>query len=345
MAAQAHDPKPAQQFQPSPLQFFQTTNAHQRTEAIKAAVELDLFTAIAEGNTTAAALAKRCQASERGIRILCDFLTVDGFLIKAGGSYALTPDTAFFLDRRQKTYIGAATTFLLNPDMREAFSRLTDAVRKGGKAADVDPLEPENPVWVNFARAMMGIQFLPAELLANAVARTGPATKVLDIAAGHGLFGIAVARRNPSAQIFAQDWKNVLEVAKENAQGAGIGDRYHLGPGSAFDADLGSGYDLVLCTNFLHHFDVAGCEHVLRRFHAALKPGGRLAIAEFVPNEDRISPAPAAAFSIIMLATTPAGDAYTFSQLESMLRRAGFSGAEHTRLEPTPQSAVIAKKL
>jgi 2-polyprenyl-3-methyl-5-hydroxy-6-metoxy-1,4-benzoquinol methylase len=343
MAAQ-QNPKPAPQAQPSPLHFFQTANAHQRSEAIKAAIELDLFTAIAEGNTTAAALARRCQASERGIRILCDFLTIDGFLIKTGDAYALTPDTAFFLDRKQRTYIGDATTFLLNDEMRLGFSRLTDAVRKGGKAADIDPLEPENPIWVKFAHAMMGIQFLPAELLANAAAQSGPAIKVLDIAAGHGLFGIAVARRNPSAQIYAQDWKNVLAVAKENAKAAGLDDRYHLIPGSAFDADLGSGYDLVLCTNFLHHFDVPTCEQVLRRFHSALKPGGRIAIAEFVPNDDRISPGPAAAFSLIMLATTPAGDAYTFSQLESMLRNAGFTGAQHHRLEPTPQSAVIAKK-
>jgi 2-polyprenyl-3-methyl-5-hydroxy-6-metoxy-1,4-benzoquinol methylase len=326
--------------QPSPLQFFDTVNAFQRTEAIKTAVELDLFTAIAEGNSSAAAIARRCSAAERGVRILCDFLTINGLLSKSDGAYALTPDTAFFLDRRKRTYVGAATTFLLNDELRNGFARLTDAVRKGGKAADADPLEPEHPAWVQFARAMRGIQFLPAELLAGAVAEGGPAAKVLDIAAGHGLFGIAVARRNPAAQVYAQDWKNVLEVAKENAQAAGVGDRYHLLPGSAFNVELGSGYDLVLLANLLHHFDVPTCEQLLRRLHGVLKP----AIAEFVPNEDRISPPAAAAFSMIMLALTPQGDAYTFSQLQKMLSNAGFASAEHRRLEPTPQSAVIAKK-
>ena len=334
---------PANQ-QRSPLQFFDTTNAYQRSEAIKTAIELDLFTAIAEGNTTATVLAKRCGAAERGVRILSDFLTINGFLSKNNGAYALTPDTAFFLDRRQRSYIGSATTFLLNEELRTAFARLTDAVRRGGKATDADPLEPDNPVWVQFARAMMGIQFLPAELLAGTVAEGGPVTKVLDIAAGHGLFGIAVARRNPAAHIYAQDWKNVLQVAQENALAAAIGERYHLLPGSAFDVDLGSGYDLVLLTNLLHHFNSATCEGLLCRVHAALAPGGRLAIAEFVPNEDRVSPPAAAAFSMIMLAMTPEGDAYTLSELQKMLRNAGFASAEHRRLEPTPQSAVIAKK-
>src|SRR5437667_349702 len=83
----------------------------------------------------------------------------------------------------------------------------------------------------------------------------GEPWKVLDIAAGHGLFGIAVARQNPNSQIVALDWSNVLAVAQENARAAGLGDRYHTLPGSAFEVDYGGDYDLVLLTNFLHHFD------------------------------------------------------------------------------------------
>jgi hypothetical protein len=80
--------------------FFETAHAFHRTAALKAAIELDVFTAIGEGAATADVLAQRCHASERGMRILCDYLTVIGFLTKTGNHYALTQDSALFLDRR-----------------------------------------------------------------------------------------------------------------------------------------------------------------------------------------------------------------------------------------------------
>src|SRR5712692_11559838 len=97
--------------QPSPALFFETINAYQRTAALKAAIELELFTAIGEGNTTAPAAARRCSTAERGMRILCDYLTVIGFLTKTGNEYRLTPDSAMFLDRRSPAYLGGAITF------------------------------------------------------------------------------------------------------------------------------------------------------------------------------------------------------------------------------------------
>src|SRR4030081_162093 len=101
--------------QPSPQLFFQTINAYQRTEGLKAAIELETFTAIGEGNKTAAEIAKRCGTSERGMRILCDFLSIMGFLNKDGNSYSLTPDSAMFLDRRSPAYLGAAIEFISSP--------------------------------------------------------------------------------------------------------------------------------------------------------------------------------------------------------------------------------------
>jgi cyclopropane fatty-acyl-phospholipid synthase-like methyltransferase len=108
----------------------------------------------------------------------------------------------------------------------------------------------------------------------------------------------------------------------------GVGDRHHLIPGSAFDMDFGNGYDLALITNFLHHFNPTVCTTFMKKVHAALAPGGRAAIAEFVPNPDRVSPPMPAAFSMMMLATTPEGDAYTFAEIEKMAKDAGFSRVE-----------------
>jgi 2-polyprenyl-3-methyl-5-hydroxy-6-metoxy-1,4-benzoquinol methylase len=314
--------------QPTPERFFGAVNAYEQTEAMKAAIELEIFTAIAEGNATAATIAKRCQASERGVRTLCDFLTIHGFLTKEGMQYGLAPDSAVFLNKTSPAYVGGAIEFLLTPRVREAHARLTDAVRQGGSALGEGNMLPENPDWVKFARAMMPLMVMPSRIMAEELRKGGEAHKVLDIAAGHGMYGISVAKQNPTAQIHASDWKKVLEVAAENAKAMGVGDRHHLLPGSAFDVDFGGGYDLALITNFLHHFDPATCTSFMKKVYASLAPGGRAAIVEFVPNPDRVTPPMAAAFSMMMLATTPSGDAYTFAEIERMCKDAGFSRVE-----------------
>ena len=332
----------AQHHQPTPERFFNAINAYQQTEAIKAAIELEIFTAIAEGNVQAATIAKRCQAAERGVRILCDFLTIHGFLTKDGDTYVLAPDSALFLDRHSPAYMGGAIEFLLTSRVREGNARITEAVRQGGTALGEGTLARENPDWVRFAETMMPLMQMPAEIMATELRKGGEAQKVLDVAAGHGIFGIAVAKQNPAAHVYAADWKNVLEVASKNAQALGVADRYHLLPGSAFETDFGANYDLVLITNFLHHFDPPTCTGFMRKVHSALKPGGRAAIAELVPNPDRITPPTAAAFSMMMLATTPRGDAYTFVELESISKNAGFTRVELAPPEIGLDRLVIA---
>jgi len=332
----------ASQQEPTPERFINAIHGYEQTEAMKAAIELGIFTAIAEGNITAAMIAKRCEAAERGVRILCDFLAVHGFLTKEGLQYTLAPDSALFLNRHSPAYIGGVIEFLLIPRVREAHARLTEAVRWGGTALGAGTLEPENPDWVKFAQAMMPLMYVPAGIMSAELRKGSEVHKVLDIAASHGIFGISVAKENPSAHIYASDWKNVLELAKKNAQAMGVADRYHLLPGSAFETDWGSGYDLALIPNFLHHFDPPTCTTFMRKVHAALKLGGRAAIVEVIPNPDRVTPPFAAAFSMMMLATTPAGDAYTFAELESISRDAGFERVELAPPEIGIDRLVIA---
>ena len=332
--------------QPSPQLFFQTASSYQHTEALKAAVELEVFTAIGQGHGTAADIAQRCETSERGMRILCDFLCIMGFLNKDGQRYSLTADSAVFLNRNSPAYLGGALEFLLAPGLIEGFKNIAEAVRKGGTALpDEGTVAPENPVWVKFARTMAPIMAMPAQLLAKLVdEKADRKLKILDIAAGHGLYGIAFAKNNPLAEVTAVDWVKVLEVAKENATAAGVGARHSTIAGSAFDVDYGTGYDIVLLTNFLHHFDPPTNEKLLRKVHAALADGGRAVTLEFVPNDDRISPPEAAGFSMMMLGSTPSGDAYTFAELERMAANAGFVRSEIYPLPPTFSQAVISYK-
>jgi ubiquinone/menaquinone biosynthesis C-methylase UbiE len=331
--------------EPSPRLFLDTLNAYQQTAAIAAAVELDMFTAIGDSGATASEVAQRIGASARGTRILCDYLTLLGFLSKNGDRYGLTPDSAMFLSRKSPAYAGGMTKFLLSGELTRGFDKLPDAVRKGGTAdTEMGTTAAEHPVWVEFARAMAPMMMPGSQALAEMVPIDGSRpSKVLDIAASHGMWGIAFAKKYPRASVTAVDWAPVLEVARENAQKAGVADRFGTIAGNAFEVDLGSGHDVALIPNFLHHFNKEDCVRFLKRVQAALREEGRVAIAEFVPNPDRVSPPEAAGFALIMLATTPEGDAYTLPEFEEMLRQAGFGHVDAHPLPPI-STAVIAKK-
>lgn len=331
---------------PSPALFFETINGLQRTEALRAAIELDLFTHLASGQKTADGLASSCKASPRGIRILADYLTILGFLHKQGNAYELTRDSQVFLTRQSPGYLGNSLEFLLTPDMRKAYEHLTEAVRCGGTALPKEgTVSHDNPIWVPFARGMTPMMQMPAQLLTDLIGGDPQQPlRVLDVAAGHGIFGITIASRYFNATITALDWPNVLAVATENAQRAGVANRHRLLPGSAFEVDWGGPYDLVLLTNFLHHFDQATCKELASRSFAALAPGGRAIILEFIPHPDRVSPPDTATFALTMLATTPHGDAYTFAEYQDIFASAGFLRSEFHPLPPTMQQAVVSTR-
>ena len=332
------------QAQPSPDLFFDTLTAYQKTAALKAAIDLNLFTALADAPATAAHVAKACHAAERGVRILCDYLTVLGFLQKSGDQYNLTLDSAVFLSRKSPGYAGGVTDFLLSDHLTSAFKRLTEAVRQGGTAESPQgSTAPEHPMWMTFAQSMGGLMAQAAAGLAEILPLDpNRPTKVLDISASHGVWGIAFAKKNPKTHLVALDWAPVLQITTRNARAAGLADRFSTIAGSAFDANFGTDYDAVLVPNFLHHFNAADCVRFLQRCHAALRPDGRVAIVEFVPNPDRVTPPQAAGFSLVMLAMTPEGDAYTFDEYTVMLAEAGFEKPTAHSLPASVNQALIS---
>ena len=332
------------QTMPSPEVVFDTLFAYEQSAALRSALELELFTGIDEGAQTSAALATRCSASERGIRMLCDFLTTFGLLTKTGQTYQLTLDSATFLSKRSPAYMGTMARFLLMPGIRNNFEDLTGAIRRGGVQPSGDTVSADNPIWVEFARSMVPMMIPAAHAIGDLIdASSAPSMKVLDIAASHGVFGITIAQRNPRAEVVAVDWKAVLAVAEENARAANVGARYRTLAGDAFKVDFGAGFDVALVTNFLHHFDPPTCTNFLRKIHASLKPGGRVVILEMVPNADRVTPPVAARFALTMLAGTLAGDAYTFDEFRGQLESAGFHGVSAHAI-PTPETVLIASK-
>ena len=328
---------------PNRARLIAEFRAFERSLALRAAIEMDLFTRIDSGVDTASTLAATSGASERGIRILCDYLTVTGHLSKQSDRYLLPPDSRLYLVTTSPAYIGSAVRFLASDGNLRSFSELTQAVRNGGASPSAQTI-PDSSAWVGFARFMDGMARPVADAAAAALEMDSARPRqVLDVAAGHGLYGLAVAARNPSAHVFALDTPEVLEVAARNARLAGAAPRYHLIPGDAFDGDFGGPYDLILMANFAHHFDVATNVALFRKCHAALEPSGCLALIDFVPNDDRVSPAPEAAFALTMLATTSRGDAYTFREFSRMLQDAGFLEVRQPDMGAAPKWLITAR--
>ena len=301
-----------------PTWLLDEFRAFERTLALRTAIEMDLFTRIGAGRNTIRSLAADAGASERGLRALCDYLTVHGHLSKLGSRYSLTINARVYLTKASPAYLGSAVKFLASDSTVAAFCRLRKTVERGNAGGqELD--------WVEYARSMAPLARATAQFAAEAlqVDSAGP-IQVLDLGAGHGLYGLAIAARNSSAQIFALDAPQVLEIALENARQAGVAARYHTIPGDAFEASFGGPYDVVLAANLAHHLDEASNVRLFQKARAALKPAGRMVLIEWIPNPDRVSPSHDAAFALTVLATSARGAIYTLKEYSQMLRAAGF---------------------
>ncbi len=326
----------------SPDHFINSVLGYQKTAALKAASTLDLFTVISQVDGDLDRIADRTGAAVRGVRILCDYLTVSGFLEKDSARYRLTEATRLFLTTTSPAFMGSVIDFLAAPEMISLWLDGDPAsfVRNGGSRGLAN-IASNHPVWVKFAEAMVPfIRPVAAALAERVAALPTPVRRALDVAAGHGMFGISVAKALPQVEITAVDWQSVLAVARKNAEAAGVAKRYATIPGNAFEVDWGEGFDVVLLTNFLHHFDEKTCVELLQKSRKSLTANGQVIAVEMVPNEDRVSPPFPAMFSFMMLGSTPHGDAYTARELEEMGRRAGFKKVAVDPVPPTPQSFV-----
>ena len=321
---------------------FDIALAYQKTAALMAAVKLDIFTLIGSDAVSLTDLASRAGTSVRGLQILCDYLTVIGLLRKQDSVYSLTQTSRTFLDENSPLAVGKILDFVAAPEILDLFLKDPVAYVQRGGSDGLANVSPEHPVWVRFAKAAVPFATAAAKrVAAYAATLPDPPFTVLDIAAGHGLYGIEVAKVLPEALVTALDWAQVLTVARTNAEAAGVADQFRMLPGNALDIDWGGDFDLILLPNFLHHFEVETCTSLLRKVKASLALGGRAWAIDLVPNEDRVSPPTPAMFAFWMLATTPGGDAYTTSELNKMAQNAGFRGAIIRPLAPTPESLII----
>ena len=309
--------------------------------ALNAALKADLFTLIARGSHEPAAMAARTGHEARRLRILCDYLAVNSLLEKRGAAYRLTPASAAFLDARSPDYIGVIADFLASG---EAFARYLSRPERflEATAGRTAPDAAERAEWVVFAKAMGDFVKGTAEQTAAAIAAwLEPPTRILDIAAGSGVFSRLLARSLPTARFTLLDLPEVIEQSRAENAGDALYNRSNLVGGDAFDVDWGEGYDLVLLSNFLHHFSSRDCGALFRKARRAITNTGQVAVVDFVPDEARLSPPFAVAFAFNMLVATAEGDTYTRLELEAMAREAGLVPVSCQALANSPASLLV----
>ena len=301
----------------SPAWLLDEFRAYERSLTLRTAIELDLFTRIGAGVDTIPALAKATRASVRGLRVLCDNLAAHQHLVKKSGRYRLTLNSRIFLSKDSPACFASTIRFLASDAYIKAFCDLLRSVKRGRARTLKTP-------WPDYARLMSPLaQDVAASVAEALTADSAGPMRVLDVAAGHGLYGLALGAHNPQAEIYALDAADVLRVAARNARRAGLGKRFHSIPGDAFTTSFGGPYDLVLAGNIAHHLEPGANIKLFRKCRAALKPKGKLVVLDFVINEDRVSPAAEAGFAIHLFATGSC-DVYTLAEYRGMLRAAGF---------------------
>jgi SAM-dependent methyltransferase len=206
----------------------------------------------------------------------------------------------------------------------------------GGKPARAGNTASEGAAFfAQFVEDIFPLSYPSACVLAGALdlgAAAGPVS-VLDLGAGSGVWGIALAQSAPNVTVCAVDWPDVLPVTRRVAERFGLGDRLTTVAGDLHEVDFGSGHQVAVLGQILHSEGVERSRALLRRIHAALAPGGTLAIAEFLVDADRRGPMRGLVFAVNMLVNTEAGGTYSFAEIAGWLTDAGFTDA---RLLPSP---------
>jgi ubiquinone/menaquinone biosynthesis C-methylase UbiE len=322
----------------NPDPIFRVLLGYRAAAVVRAAIELDCFTAIAEGASTASTMAKSRGGTERSVRILLDAVAVAApkLLKKKGKGYALTPVSRRFLVRSSPAYIGQLMPLYGHRRMWDGFFDLPAAVKAGRSVMEKDAHSADQEFWEDFARATARDAERKADRMVKLLGKTPGPARILDLACGSGMYGATFARRIPGSTLTLFDQANVLAQTRKLVE---VPATYV--EGDLFRTDFGGPYDLVLASHVFHHFNPADCRALMAKMHAALAPGGRLVIQEFIPDERRTTNEQAVMFAVTMLVWTREGDAYCRSDYEKWLKQAGFRKVTF-HPQPEPGDVLIA---
>lgn len=330
--------------QVTPQHIMQTVWSLINPLALDAAIQNRVFDALDSGPKTLDEVSRSTGASARGLAAIMNLLVGLQFLSRtADGRYALTPESATFLVSTKPGYHGGFVHHIVS--LAADFLPLAEVVRTGKPVAS----HLGSPDAAEFFEELVG-QILPvaypgARAVAEAlgVPRATQPLQVLDIGAGSGVWGIALAQASPQVRVTAVDLPGVLNATRKITQQFGVADRFSCVGKDIFREELGSGFAIATLGHIMHMAGPEQNRSLLKNIFRALAPGGTLVIGEFIVNEDRGGPVEPLAFAINMLVHTEQGDAYTLGEMRSWLEDAGFANIR-TLAVPAPSPLILADR-
>ncbi len=311
---------------------------------LEAAVRLGVFDLLSPAPLTLADVVRQTGASERGLRALLNALVGLELLARAGDRYLLTDESRAYLVSTSPDYQGYMCKHV-SGHLLPRWLHLTEVVRTGRPAKGVNAETDGAPYFREFVEDIFPMSYDAAKALARelGVASTARPFSALDLAAGSGVWGIAIAEASPRARVTAVDWPDVLTVTRRSATKHRVIDQFHFVEGDLHVADFGRGHDVATLGHILHSEGEALSRRLLKKTFDALKPGGTIAVAEFIADEGREGPPSSLIFAVTMLVNTDAGDTFTFAEMAEWLDAAGFEGAREFDA-PGPGPIILARR-
>jgi 2-polyprenyl-3-methyl-5-hydroxy-6-metoxy-1,4-benzoquinol methylase len=311
---------------------------------LEAAVDLHVFDLLDQSPRTVEGLVKATRASTRGLRAILNALVGLGLLARKADRYTLTPESSAFLVSTKPAYHGSFFQHMSGQVMPN-WLKLKQAVRTGRPVIAGNQESSGAEFFAEFVEGLFPLSYRAAQTLGEhlGIPQATSGVSVLDLAAGSGVWGIALAHQSPRVNILAVDWPRVLQITKAIAQRQGVGDRLNTSAGDLLKADFGSGHQVATLGHILHSEGPNRSRQLLRKTFKALAPGGTIAISEFVPNDDRTGPPTPLIFAVNMFINTDEGDTFTFGEISQWLKEAGFRKPRLLEA-PAPSPLILATR-
>ena len=331
---------PTASAQITPERLMQFTFGFAPPLIIEAAIRHRVFNLLDEGAKSIEKLCAETRASPRGLCAILNALVGFELLAKDDeGRYALTPESAMFLVSGKPTFHGAF--FLLTSEpMLSAWGKLYEIVRSGRPEKHINQVQDGVPFFGKFVEEIFPIHCAAAQRLGEAlgVPKVVAPLSVLDLAAGSGVWSIALAQQSSHVRVTAVDWPGVISITQNVAARLGVADRFRFVEGDLLEANFGGGYGIATAGHILHSEGEERSRLLLKKTFDALAPGGTMAIAEILVDEDRTAPLPALIFAVNMLVNSDQGDTFSLGEISGWLRDVGF---ERVRTVEAPGLAPL----
>jgi precorrin-6B methylase 2 len=329
----------------TPERIFQFAFGYAAPLVLEAAIRHHVFDVLDGHEMTVHEISKATGASERGLSAILNALVGFDFLRKnSRGAYTLTAESAAFLVSTKPEFQGGLIRHT-SEQLLPKWLKLNEVVATGKPAAAVNQQGPGSEFFAQFVNDILPLSYPVAQELARYLRLSSAVAtvKVLDLAAGSGVWGIALAQNAPQVSVTAVDWSGVIPVTRETVSRFGLASRFTFIEGDLLEAEVGAGHHVAVLGHILHSEGIERSKALIKKTFKALAPGGTIVIAEFLVNENRTGPLNGLVFAINMLVNTDSGGTYSFEEISSWLRDAGFTNAR-TLDTHGPSPLIVATK-